>query len=202
MSTSRAPRLVAVSEIDRPASGTSPAKRGSGVPPAKRDISKHTALYEIAYHEAQRALDDQQGELRGMRDRSVQFTAFVGASTAFLVGAGLHPAHRDASFYALASIASVLSVTLIILLLVLLTPSTRRLWHYRLSAHSLITGWIQTEVPPPSDAHVIRALAEKYDHMRVENEKLLSRLRTWYRWLVVVGAVQVVVWATLVWVKG
>ena len=34
-------------------------------------------LYEIAYREAQRALDDQQVELRGMRDRSVQFTALL-----------------------------------------------------------------------------------------------------------------------------
>ena len=160
------------------------------------------ALYEIAYREAQRALDDQQAELRGMRDRSVQFTAFVGAATAFLVGAGLHPSHRDASFYALAIVASALSVALILLLITLLFPRRHKLWHYRLSANDLITGWIEPRDRPPSHAHVIRRLARRLDRMRIENEKLLGSLRTWYGWLVIVGAVQVAAWTALVWVKG
>jgi len=202
LSAVRAPRLHGVSEIDRPTGSPSSAKHGSSVRPAKRDISQDTELYKIAYNEAQRALDDQQVEVRGTRDRSVQFTAFVGAATAFLVGAGLHPSYRDASFYALAGVASALSVALIVLLLTLLFPRRGELWHYRLSARSLITGWIQTQAPPPSHAHVIRALAQKCDDMREENEKLLSSLRTWYGWLVVVGAAQVAAWTVLVWVKG
>lgn len=172
------------------------------MPSARPGIAKYEDLYRIAYQEAQRALDDQQDELKGMRDRSVQFTAFVGAATAFLVGAGLHPAHRDASFYALAGVASALSVALILLLLRLLIPSSRRLWHYRMSAKSLITGWIETDVPPPTEGHFLKALAEKYDQMREANEGLLGWLRISYRWLIAVGAIQVTLWAALVWVKG
>jgi hypothetical protein len=191
-----------VPEIDRPTGSPSPAKDGSSVRPTKRDIRQDTELYEIVYHEAQRTLDDQQIEVRGTRDRAVQFTVFVGAATAFLVGAGLHPSHRDASFYVLASVASALSVALIVLLLMLLFPMQNKKWHYRLSAKDLITGWIQAKKPPPSHAHFIRALAKLCDEMREENEKLLSSLRTWYGWLVVVGAAQVAAWTILVWVKG
>jgi hypothetical protein len=189
-----------VSETERPPAGAGPTRRASDQTSVWPDIAKHADMYRIAYQEGQRALDDQQDELKGMRDRAVQFTAFVGAATAFLVGTGLHPVHRDATFYALATTASVLSGILILLLLALLRPSNRKLWHYRLSAQSLITGWIETEVPPPGEAHFLKSLAEKYDQMRVQNEELLGSLRTWYRWLIVVGTAQVTMWAVLVWV--
>jgi hypothetical protein len=171
-------KLDAVSEREGPPAGAVPARSTSNLPPVKSDIAKHVDLYRIAYQEGQRSLDDQQDELKGLRDRAVQFTAFVGTATAFLVGAGLHPAHRDTAFYALATTASVLSAILILLLFALLRPPARKLWHYRLSAQSLITGWIETEVPPPSEAYFLRSLAERYDQMRVENERLLGSLRT------------------------
>lgn len=202
MSTVRMPRLDVVSEPDPPKGSASPAKRGGGVPPPKPYVADHADLYQIAYEEAQRALDDQAGEIRSMRDRAVQFTVFVGAATAFLVGTGLQSAHRDAAFYALASIASLLSAVLIALLIVVLGPSKRNLWHYRVSARLLISAWIETQVPPPSNGHFFRRLAEQYDDWRVKNEKLLSGLRKWYRWLIIVGAAQVTVWAALVWAKG
>ncbi len=202
LSTPHMSRLSSVSEVDRPAGSASPAKRAGGVPPDKRSISEHTDLYQIAYEEGQRALDDQAGEIRGVRDRAVQFTVFVGAATAFLVGTGLQSAHRDAVFYTLASIASLLSAAMIALLIVVLGPSRSNLWHYRVSARSLINTWIETKVPPPSNGHFFRRLAEQYDDWRVKNEKLLSGLRKWYRWLIIVGSAQVTVWAALVWAKG
>lgn len=137
-----------------------------------------------------------------MRDRAVQFTAFVGAATAFLVGTGLSGTHRGVTFYVLASVASALSALLILLLLALLTPQTRRLWTYSLSTKKLISGWIETEVPLPTEADFFKKLAIMYDDMREENSGLLRALRTWYRWLVVVGAAQVAVWAALVWVRA
>ena len=176
--------------------------RASGGSSPKPDIEKHADLYEVAYQEAQRALDDQAGEVKSVRDRAVQFTAFVGAATAFLVGTGLESAHRDAVFYVLASLASALSAALILLLIAVLGPSNRNLWHYRVSATSLITGWIETEVPLPSNGHFFRRLAEQYDDWRVKNERLLRGIRQSYRWLIIVGSTQVTVWAALVWAKG
>ena len=191
-----------MSEIEPSGAGASPARRSGDVPSARAGLAKYEDLYRIAYLESQRALDDQQDELKGMRDRGVQFTAFVGAATAFLVGTGLHPTHRDASFYFLAGVASALSVVLILLLLRLLIPSSSKLWHYRLSAKALIAGWIETDVPPPTEGHFLKALAEKYDQMREENEGLLGWLRISYRWLIIVGTAQITMWAALVWAKG
>ena len=137
-----------------------------------------------------------------MRDRAVQFTAFIGAATAFLVGTGLHAANRDAVFYALASLASALSALSIVLLIALLNPSNKRKWNYRMSATSLIEGWIENEVPGPSEAQFLRALSIRYENMRCENETLLESLRTWYRWLIIIGSTQITVWAVLVWLKN
>jgi hypothetical protein len=171
--------------------------------PAKsRIVAGQEDLYRIAYEESQRTLDDQQDELKSMRDRAVTFMAFVGAAAAFLIGTGLQVKHRDAGFYSLAIIASALSALSIALLIALLNPSTKKKWDYRLSAKSLISGWIETEVPVPSEAHFLRALATKYDDMRAVNEILLDSLRTWYRWLIVSGSAQLTVWAILVWWKS
>jgi hypothetical protein len=196
------PRLDAVPKMEGISGGLAPAGRGDDEPTAGPAIARHTELYRVVYQEGQRALDDQVGELNSMRDRAVQFTAFVGAATAFLVGAGLSGPHRDVTFYVLAGTASALSALLILLLFALLTPQTRRMWTYRLSTKSLISGWIETEVPLPTEADFYKKLAIVYDEMREENTRLLRVLRTWYRYLIVVGAGQVTVWAALVWVRA
>lgn len=188
---------------DRPAPENSPAKRDSTPRPARHTHGTSDAdMYRVAYEESQRTLDDQQDELKGMRDRAVQFTAFVGAATAFLVGTGLHTTTKDALFYTLAGIASGLSAALIVLLFILLMPSRKRLWHYRLSAGSLINGWIEAEVPPPNEAALVRAIAIKNDEMHRDNERLLGYLRKIYLYLIAIGAAQLTVWAALVWIKG
>jgi hypothetical protein len=194
--------MAAMRESEQSSSSDPPTAPGGGGQVIRRDIAGKVDLYRVAYEESQRTLDNQWDELKGMRDRAVSFTAFVGAATAFLVGTGLHGTHRDLSFYILAATASALSALLIALLVALLNPSRRKPWDYRLSATSLITGWIETEVPPPSEAHFIRALAETYDKMRSANEELLGSVRTWYRWLIVAGSAQVTIWAALVWLKS
>jgi hypothetical protein len=134
-----------------------------------------------------------------MRDRAVQFMVVIGAATAFLVGTGLEASRRDAVFYLLASTASALSIVAIVFLMILLTPSQKRLWHYRLSALRMIKG-IESR-PPPNQASLIRALAIKNGEMHKENEILLRSLRKSYRWLVAVGIIQLTVWAALVWTR-
>jgi hypothetical protein len=181
--------------------GDLPAQPGKAAGTPKRQMPADPDMYRIAYQESQRTLDDEQDELNRMRDRAVQFAAFVGAATAFLVGTGLQATHRDAAFYTLASLASALSALFIICLFIILKPSHKRLWHYRLSATSLIDGWIEAEVPPPNEASFIRAMAMKYDEMHRNNAILLKSLRRTYQWLILSGTAQVTVWAALVWVK-
>lgn len=190
-------------ESNRPTAGGQSGKHDSTGRQARHPSAAVLAeQYRIAYLEGQRTLDDEQDELRGMRDRAVNFTAFVGAATAFLVGTGIQHVSKDALFYALASIASLLSVMLIALLLLLLVPSKKKLWHYRLSSRTLIEKWIDCDVPPPDEASLIRAMAMLYDDMHKSNEILLRSVRRFYWLLLTVGAAQVTLWAVLVWIKS
>lgn len=187
----------------RPAGSGQAGKRDSSLRQARHlDAATRAAQYRIAYQEGQRALDDQQDELKGMRDRGVQFTAFVGAATAFLVGTGLQHPSRDATFYTLASLASLLSAVLITLILVLLMPSRKHLWHYRMMPKILVKDWIERDVPFTDEAALLREVALTYDEMYRNNDALIKATRRAYKWLIVVGSAQVALWASLVWVKG
>ena len=120
----------------------------------------------------------------------LQFTAFVGAATAFLVGTGLQHSTRDVTFYTLASLASLLSAVLIVLILKLLMPSEKNLWHYRMKPKILVEGWIEREVPFTDEAALLREVALEYDKMYGNNEILINATRRAYKWLIVVGAAQ------------
>jgi hypothetical protein len=193
-------KLSAVSEIERSSGDvTRPERSGQ---PSKRDVDQHAELYQITYEESQRALDDQKDELGNVRDRAVQFAIFIGAATAFLVGTGLQAPHRDTSFYILAIVASAASLVMIWLLFQVLNPSRKHEWHYRLSPDVLISEFIERDVPAPSRAEFVRALAKINGDSQIQNEKLLLPLRYLYRLLIVVGAGQVIIWAALVWWKG
>lgn len=188
---------------ERP-SGNVPLPKREGGLPVVPDPHLYEDLYQVAYEEGRRTLDDQTDELNRMRDRAVNFAVFAGAATAFLVGTGLQASHRDFTFYTIAILASALSALMIFLLFILLNPAKRRreLWNYRLSPKSLVQGWIETEVPVPSKTQFNRELARVYDDMIIKNEVILGALRTAYRWLIVVGSAQVTIWAALVWLKG
>jgi len=185
-------------------SGNVPLPKRDGGQPTGPDPRLNEDLYQVAYEEGRRTLDDQTDELNRMRDRAVNFAVFVGAATAFLVGTGLQAPRRDSSFYAIAILASALSALMIFLLFIVLNPAKRRkeYWNYRLSPKLLIQGWIETEVPVPGKAQFNRELARVYDDMVTKNEAVLGALRTSYRWLIVTGSAQLMVWAALVWIKG
>ena len=154
----------------------------------------------MVYSESQRALDDQRDELQGLRTRAVQFTAFVSAATAFLVGTGLHATDRNGQFYALASTASALSLLSIVSLAMLLIPSK---WAYRMTPQALIDDFIEDEnFQRPSDDLFLRKIALTYGVMSDGNNKKLRKLRTWYICLIITGSLQVIVWAALIWYKG
>ena len=156
--------------------------------------------YLITYEESVRTLDDQADEVNRIRDRSVQFIVFVGAATAFLVGSGLQAAHRDSIFYAIAGVASAASVLMIVLLFLVLNPPNKRLWNYRVSAKKMIAIF-EADVAP-SKSEFVRYLSLLNDDSREGNEKLLKPLRAYYRSLIIVGSVQVTIWAALVWARA
>src|SRR5215469_13190908 len=190
-----------VSESDQPPAANPLSTQASTPRPIKRsDVTARRDLYKIAYQEGQRTLDDEQDELNRVRDRAVQFTAFVGAATAFLVGTGLDAPSKDALFYGLASAASALSAILIALLFIVLAPMGRHSWRYRMSTEFLISQWIEADLPQLDEAALLREMALQYGDMHRRNEAMLSSIRRSYRWLIATGAAQVTVWAALVWV--
>lgn len=159
-------------------------------------------MYQVAYEESQRTLDDQIDELSDMRQRSVQYLAFVGTATAFLVGTSLKPTAptRDLFFHLLAGGATALLLTTLAAVIRLLIPWGS--WEYRLSGQKLIDGWIEDDAPVPNQAQLIRALTIRYDKMRHNNERILRKTRGVYVAMVALGTLQLILWVTLVWLVG
>lgn len=166
-----------------------------------------TELYKLACEEGKRTVDDQLAELDSMRQRTVQFLAFVGSATAFLVGTGLHAVSRNSGFYAVASIATLLSALSVILCLSILVASSRpwsrelEQWSFRLSPSALVK-WIEPDVHPPRDYDFYRALALQYEAMAEANAPSLDRIRRRYLIFLVMGFGQLCGWVALAWLFG
>ena len=162
-------------------------------------------MYRVAYEEGVRAVDDQIAELDSMRQRSVQFLAFVGSATAFLVGTGLGGAARTPAFYAVAATATVLALfSLTMVAFILLSIECRHglhrvLWNFRLEPSTLVEKWIDPDVGAASESEYYRALALQYDKMSAENDGPLKTVRRWYWLFLLLGSTQVMLWASLVW---
>jgi hypothetical protein len=158
------------------------------------------SLYRLAYEESKRTLDDQSSELSEVRQRGVAFVAFVGASTAFLVGTSLASPVRDLIFYGIAGLATVLSLATLVLVVTLLSPWQS--WDYRLSSEVLVSRWIESDVPAPDEAQFLRALALRYDQMFRDNERKLAVIRRVYVAEILTGTLQLIVWVLLAWVRA
>ena len=184
----------------------------------KTPLDAEMPMYQMAYDEAKRAVDDQIAELDSIRQRSVQFLAFVGTATAFLVGTSIGPrssAVRDAWFYGIASAASVGSLALVLLVLVILrgvavvppeaeTGVRRRLalitWEFRLRP-TLLMEWLDASIKPDTPQFT-QALVELYEEMGDWNERWLEWIRKYYAWFIALGVVQLALWGALAWHNG
>jgi hypothetical protein len=164
-------------------------------------------LYKLAYEEGQRTVDDQLSELDSMRQRSVQFLAFVGTATAFLVGTSLRAYPHSEIFFILAGAATALALATIGLCVAVLNAS-RKLWSptpvdwsFRLSP-SVLVKWIEPDVHPPSDADFYKHLALHYEEMATENDVPLHRIRNRYLTFLGVGFLQLTLWLAVAWIFG
>lgn len=172
--------------------------------PRRRTREDRPELYKLAYEEGKRAVDDQLSELDSMRQRSVQFLAFVGSASAFLVGTSLKATERSLVFYSIAITASILTLLTLALCLSLLTATRRLLgggleqWSFRLSPSALVK-WIEPDVRPPSEADFFRALAERYEGMATDNSRSLSKVRSRYSAFLGVAVLQLTFWLVLAW---
>lgn len=198
--------------VGDPIGGTGPGQDATG------NGSARAAQLKDAYEEGKRAVDDQMAELDSMRQRSVQFLAFVGSATAFLVGTGLAATSaatqsgtpRDGWFYFFAITASVLSLVMILLVLAVLLSIVRHPdgpksklgrahFDFRNSSRTLVEDWIDPPSQRMDEARYFRNLAITYDQKYEENEPFLSSIRVTYAWFLSVGTAQLVLWSVVVW---
>jgi hypothetical protein len=168
-------------------------------------------LYRDAYDEGKRAVDRQIAELDSMRQRSAQFISFVGSATAFLVGTGLGatPAEsRDAGYFSLTWTAATLSVASIALLMMVLLAivwtrgkwmPNRARWDFANSSKTLVEDYATApEVGEYSESDYYRDLALIYESKWNHNDLWLGQVRRSYTLFLIVGSLQVTVWALLV----
>lgn len=169
------------------------------------------AAAKVAYEEGQRLVDDQVAELDSMRQRAVQFLAFVGSASAFLVGTGVSATTSDRStgmllLAALASVGTLLALCLVSSILVSLVPNpdgrgfVRHAWNFRLDPSVLVRGWITSDVGPGLDEFGFYSrLAEHYGTMADENDCPLRLIRNYYVVFIAVSLTQLFMWAVVVW---
>lgn len=163
-------------------------------------------LYTIAYEEGKRTIDDQLSELSSMRQISVQFLAFIGAATAFLVGTSLKTVARPFEFYLIAILASVVTMASVILCILLLRASKKPFgkghdWDFRIAPDRLVQ-WIEADVGQPSATDFVRALAGHYGDMVKTNNEALTAIRRRYMAFLMVTVVQLILWLILAWLYG
>lgn len=170
------------------------------VKPSPEAVVEHEKLYEIAYAEATKALEDQVDELGSARTRAVQFLALASAATAFLAGAAINSmGQRTAPFYVLSVAGTILALAAIICVARLLNPWATPLFS-RMNPKSVIVGYIERDVPVPNKAELLRQLALHLGEWQDANAQALARVRQLYFASVVLGGLQVVAWAALTWV--
>ena len=177
---------------------------------AGRTRSADVPMYKIAYEEGKRLVDDQLAELDGMRQRSVQFLAFVGSATAFLVGTSLGRVDTSAGLaYGItalvlaisASLAAAVAIILVVFILLALSKKGRVEFEFRLSPTVLVKT-IEPEVPQPDEADLLRYLALEYSEMHDSNESGIAKIRKYYTAFITIGFLQLVLWALVAWING
>ena len=182
-----------------------------GTSPRGKSADDLLGMYKLAYEEGKRTVDDQIAELDSIRGKSVQYLAFLGAATAFLVGTGLSYADRSKGVFVTAAVATMLSGLALSLCLSILTasrppwPTPKRdsweRWAFRMSPGNLL-GWIESDVGRPTEVQFYRALAQKLEIMATENDPIMEKIRRRYYWFLASGVGQLIAWTTLAWLYG
>ncbi|WP_075013916.1 hypothetical protein [Geodermatophilus obscurus] len=172
------------------------------VEPTPADIAKHEDLYEITYKEATRTLDDQSAEVNNARTRAVQYLAFVGSATAFLLGTAVKDiTQRDGTFYVIATAGSSLALLGLVCIAALLNPWQTPLYK-RVEPKLLLVNFIERQVPIPNKAEMFRELSIHFENWQSANQRRLKSVRILYFASILLGSLQLLLWATLTWLAG
>lgn len=171
---------------------------------AQQSTDESAKLYRVAFDESVRTLKQQTDELSAIRQRLVQFLAFVGTATAFLVGTALHPEStpipRGHEFMPLCIAGTAAMGVTLVLTLILLYPRTTPLTVVS-SARDILDDIHRDVSPTDTEAHLLHNLAWYYDGYVEENKPVLTRARWIYFLAIGSGALQLGIWIALVWTQ-
>jgi len=167
----------------------------------EEDMTNRKEVYKLAFEESIRALEDQRDELSGLRQRVVQFLAFTGSATAFLLGSSfdlLKKTPRDGLFYPLVSVGSVAAAISITCVVLLLRPRSTNIG-ITSSSLVIIASHIESVDAPTSEGRLLRELGYFNGKSAEANDVVLTRMRLVYMLSIGCGALQLLSWTTLVW---
>lgn len=181
----------------------------SDPPPVRVRTDEHAlAVYELARVEELRGLDLQWKEAEGIRTRTAQYLAFIGATTGFLLAAA-PKSDKGLALWALAGLGTILALLAIFFAgCISLGRSPRHplkgriVWAFKLNPGETFSFAEQQLPGPPTEAQMANYLASKYAEMSHENQRPLLLLRKIYAAFLICGASQLLAWTTLVWVKA
>lgn len=171
-----------------------------------RERSEDVASYKLARDEELRNLDLQRAQLESMRTRSAQFLAFGGAATGFLVGTGLAGAARDATFFWVAALATATSLLTVLMAIAVflggfsLRNASASMWQFALP-HGFVLRAAEADIRP-TESQINAYLARSYWQLADANRPAMHRLRFQYVLFLAVGSLQLLLWVTLLWIRG
>ena len=148
-------------------------------------------------------IQGQTEELFRIRDRAVTFVAFIGASVAFLVGAGLGIKPKPLGFFVLSGVGTVGLVLLALFLY--LGVSARRSFRNVIRSNAMVR--LMDGKLKDGQGHTMESLEQARRHlasvtivkMSEANEMALKPVRKWYNALLWTGLLTLVVWSSLIW---
>jgi len=158
---------------------------------------------ELAIAAGVAEIQGQTEELSRIRDRAVMFVAFIGASVAFLVGAGLGIKPKPWGFFVVAVVGSV--GLLLLALFLCLVVSARRSFRNVIRSRAMVR-MMDGELKD-GHGHTLQSLEQARRHlasvtivkMSAANETALESVRNWYNALLWTGLVTLVAWSSLIW---
>lgn len=180
--------------------------KATGQKSTPRERPESAKKYEVARDEELRRLELQRAEVEGIRARTAQFLAFVGAGTAFLVGSSLSSSDRDLVFYLIAGGATLISAFTIMTAISVFVGGVRpkrrmtARWSFTLRPGTVLRA-VESDIEP-TESQLNAYLARLYAKMADENLPVLNRLRLQYLTFLSVGSAQLLSWVSLLWVRG
>jgi len=156
------------------------------------------------------ALNDQLKELEGIRSRTVQFLAFVGTATAFLVGTSLRGSSDAGTVFNVVGVIATLGIGVLLMLCLSILMGAKHWyggrsmnWDFQDDPMAYLE-WIDggDSVRPKSNVVFYRYRAQRMSKQLQSNDGYLQKIRARYIFFLIAGIAVLSTWGALAWIYG